>query len=106
MSATTSLMDDSLDLPSPHPTDDRVAKTYVWYKGVCYFVSTIERESSAMLGPRRFNETFVWLYDWAAHTRGSQVLERDDMAGSIRTHLRVVERLHKGGIAAFEGDDT
>ena len=47
-----------------YPPDNRIIKTYVWHGDKCFFVSTIERESSAMEGPRRYNETIVWKCEW------------------------------------------
>jgi hypothetical protein len=77
--------------------NERVIKTYVWHEGQCFFVSTIERDSSAAEGPRRYNETVVWKYDWATHTRGELVFMADAPVGSIDTHQRIVEALHTLG---------
>ncbi len=82
--------------------DDRVIKTYVWHKGVCFFVSTIERDSSAMGGPRRFNETLVWRYDYEKRERGAQCFQAEDRPGSIVAHQRTVEAIHDVGEKAFE----
>lgn len=83
--------------------DDRVIKSYVWHDGKCFFVSTIERDSSAMEGPRRFNETIVWDYDWDIKERGSIVHQDEGSAGSVRTHLKVCERFFEQG--AYETRD-
>jgi hypothetical protein len=78
--------------------DDRVLKSYVWHKGQCFFVSTIERDSSAMLGPRRFNETMVWKYDWDKRARDEHIFaQEEDARGSIWTHQKVVQQLYKDG---------
>lgn len=83
--------------------DDRVMKSYVWHDGKCFFVSTIERDSSAMEGPRRFNETIVWDYDWDTKERGLIVHQDEGSVGSIRTHLQVCERFFIQG--AYETRD-
>ena len=82
--------------------DDRIIKTYVWHGDKCFFVSTIERESSAMLWPRRYNETIVWSYDWKTAERGEMLHQDEDSKGSIRTHLRIVERIYKHGTPCDE----
>jgi len=78
--------------------DDRVAKTYVWHGGKCFFVSTIERDSSAMEGPRRYNETMVWEYDLEKRERSKNFIFQDGCSkGSIWLHQQVVVRLHQTG---------
>ncbi len=83
-------------------SEDRVIKTYVWHEGACFFVSTIERDSSAMEGPRRFNETLVWRYDWDKRELGKQCFQADDCTGSIVAHQRTVEAIHDVGEKAFQ----
>lgn len=41
------------------PTN-KIAQTYVWSEGKRYFVSTINRASSAMCAPGDYAETMVW----------------------------------------------
>ncbi len=54
--------------------DKRLLKTYVWHGDDCFFVSTIERDSSAAVDPPpRFNETIAWEYDWDMKELGDQV---------------------------------
>ncbi len=84
-------------------SNDRVIKTYVWHEGACFFVSTIERDSSAMEGPRRFNETLVWRYDWdRRELRGGICFQADAPLGSIVVHQRTVEAIHDVGEKAFQ----
>lgn len=78
-------------------TNDRVAKSYIWHNEQCYFVSTIERDSSAMLGPRRYNETMVWEFDWTKNERGSLIYQGECNTNSIFTHQKTVDTLYKGG---------
>ena len=77
--------------------DNSVAKTYISHNGKWFFVSTIERDSSAMEGPRRYNETIVWEYE--NDTRGEMLFQDGDSKGSIRTHQKIVDRLFKTGRA-------
>lgn len=77
--------------------DERVIKSYVWHKGRCFFVSTIERDSSAMLDPGRFNETLVWDYDSEKRERKSLMYQRDCCRGRIEQHLSVCKELFESG---------
>lgn len=83
-------------------SDNEVIKTYVWHEGVCFFVSTIERDSSSPEGGR-FNETMVWEYDFERKER-SPLISWQDWAfkGSIATHQRVVEKLFDSGLKGLE----
>ena len=80
--------------------DARQIQSYVHHDGKCFMVSTITRDSSAMLAPGRYNETIVWAYDWDKRERGEMIHTDEDMRGSIRTHQRIVERLFKTGVCA------
>jgi hypothetical protein len=48
--------------------DVRVIKSFVWHGDDCYFVSTIDRDSSSIMGGR-FAETLVWLFDWETNEK-------------------------------------
>lgn len=74
----------------------RVAKSYVWHGDQCFFVSTIDRDSSSMMGGR-YAETFVWEYDWDKADRGKMVGQADGLAGSVATHFRVCRALRDHG---------
>lgn len=88
---------------STEGSNERVIKSYVWHNGACFFVSTIERESSAMLGPRRFNETLVWRFDWDKRERGVQILfQTSDGVGSIHMHQKTVQAIYDIGELSFE----
>ena len=77
--------------------DKRLIKSYVWHGEDCFFVSTIYRGSSAMLGPRRFSETIVWKYDYEKAARGEQIYMDGGLEGSIRVHLSICDRIAKTG---------
>lgn len=79
-------------------SNDRIIKTYVWHGGTCFFVSTIERDSSAALAMSRYNETMAWEYDWEKRERGQFfIYHADAPLGSIRAHQAVVESLFTTG---------
>jgi len=75
----------------------RVIQSYVTYEGKCFMVSTIERDSSAAEGPRRYNETIVWEYDWDKRERGNIVHQDEGPRGCIETHFRICRAFHKFG---------
>lgn len=77
--------------------DERVIKSYVWHEGKCFFVSTIERDSSAMLGPERYYETMVWEFDWKKNERGAWIAQEGCSRGFLREHFSMCERLHETG---------
>ena len=81
---------------------DKVIQSYVWHEKECFFVSTIERDSSAMLAPGRYNETIVWEYDYDARKRGELVFQDEDSKGRIVKHLILCENIVKIGRKAFE----
>lgn len=76
---------------------DLVIKSYVWHSDKCFFVSTIERDSSAAIGPTRFNETIVWAYNWDNGERAEMISTHDDSSGSIRTHQRICDLIYRTG---------
>ena len=78
-------------------TDDRVVKTYVWHKEKCFFVSTIERESSAAYSLSRYNETMVWEYNWDKRERGNILFQDGGPRGQIHFHNIIVQRLFDTG---------
>lgn len=79
------------------PDNPHVIKSYVWHGDDCFYVSTIERDSSAMLDPGRYNETLVWRYDWDKRATTSLCYQRDCVRGSIRQHLEVCQELFDTG---------
>lgn len=83
--------------------DERVISSTVWHDGKCFYVSTINRDSSAMLGPGRFAETMVWEFDWKTQKRGDIVGQDGGCKGSITKHLLMCQRIHDTG--RTEDDD-
>lgn len=83
----------------------KLIQSYVWHGDKCFFVSTIDRESSAALAyGGMYAETMVWAYDYAKGERGNFKGQAEGVEGSIRTHLMMCERLHKIG-CTDEPDD-
>lgn len=80
-------------------SDTRSIKTFIWHGEQCFFVSTIDRDSSSDFGGR-FAETIIWLYDWAKKERGALISQTTDSEGSIREHMRQVAAIHETGGAA------
>jgi hypothetical protein len=77
--------------------DKRVIKSYVWHLDECYFVSTIDRDSSSIHGGR-FAETLVWPFDWDARERiGGSSHGEYASEGSIRGHLITCQNLRNTG---------
>lgn len=77
-----------------------VIKTYVWHDGQCYFVSTIDRESSAALAQDLvYAETMVWKVDFATGVRGAMVHQAEGPRGSISEHMAICQRLRATGNA-------
>ncbi len=79
--------------------DDQIIKSYVWHNKQCFFVSTIERDSSALEGGR-YNETMIWEYNWGTRERADKFFfQSESRRGSITEHLQVCERLFSTGSA-------
>jgi hypothetical protein len=76
--------------------DNKIIKSYVWHKEKCFFLSTIERDSSA-LEPMRFNETLVWEYDWDKRERGKMLYQGEDIRGFIDQHIDFCRQLFETG---------
>ena len=86
-------------------SDGAIIKTYVWNNGKCFFISTIDRDSSAVLGPSRFAETLVWDFDWKTNERGEIIYSDSAPQGSISKHQWIVECFHQDGkMEEFESE--
>ena len=86
-----------------HMPDERLIKSYVWHEGKCYFVSTINRDSSSEMGGR-LSETMVWNFDWDKNERGKHILFSDGGGqGYIGKHLQLCQRIFETG--TFEDKD-
>ena len=87
--------------------DKRELKSYVWHKDQCYFISTIERDSSAMVGPPspRFHETIAWEYDWNSIERGKMIAQ-EGAGGAFEQHYWVCKQLFTHGEIRDDWDAT
>ncbi len=69
--------------------------SYVYVGEKCYLVSTINRDSSAALGPGEYAETLVW--EWCPKKRervSDRILYQDGGSrDSIHTHINICQRL-------------
>jgi len=75
-----------------------LVQTYVFHEGRAFYVSTINRESSAALAyGHEYAETLVWEWDAESRTRGNIVGQGECRAGSIRVHQELVQRLFDTG---------
>lgn len=72
----------------------KIIQSYVWHKDKCFLVSTIERDSSAMIQPPpRYNETIVCNYDHDKKIIGEMITIKEDNKGSINVHNEICESL-------------
>ena len=77
---------------------DTLAQTYVRHGDQWWFVSTINRKSSALAYPGRYAETLVWEIDPKTNERGHIVLQDEAAENSIRIHQKIIEQLYNEGI--------
>lgn len=77
--------------------DKFLIMSHVFHGDQCFFVSTIERDSSAAAAyGMRLNETIAWEFDWDKKQRGKIVAQTGDGA-AISQHMRVCEQLFLNG---------
>ena len=87
--------------PDETQRNERIAKSYVWHAGRCFFVSTIERDSSAPQGGR-YEETIAWTYDWDRQIRGHQIY----LGEGPGLHWVICQELEKNGKIIEETDEA
>lgn len=86
--------------------DKTLAQTYISHGEEWFFVSTIDRDSSALAGPERYAETIVWhLPKGRRGVNGEQLWMGSAYQGSIREHQRIVEAIYAKGREAFENKE-
>ncbi len=77
-----------------------IAKTYVKHKDKWFFISTIERDCSAVGAENiRYNETMVWkLKGEPGSERENKILgQGEDVKGSIKEHNRIARIIYDSG---------
>lgn len=77
--------------------DEKVIQSYVFYEDKAFFVSTIERDSSAMLGPGRYYETIVWEWDTETRERGKIICQEGTHKGDLKQHFLICKVLRVTG---------
>ena len=83
-----------------------LAQTNVWHGDKGFFVSTINRQSSAALAYGRiYSETLVWEWDSETKRRGNIVGQDEHCEDSIFAHQRMVQRLFETGKCEVPDDD-
>lgn len=81
-----------------HDESFTVIQSYVFRENAAWFVSTINRASSATLGwGRRYHETLVWAWDPKTRGREQLLWSGEDIVGAITTHVAVCRRLYETG---------
>ena len=71
-------------------------QSYVFRDGKCFFVSTIDRDSSSLLGGR-YAETMAWEIDPATKQRGELIGQGECVQGFIGEHQRACLSLYQTG---------
>lgn len=84
---------------------NKVMQSYVWHEDKCFFVSTINRASSAAIAYEHiYAETMVWTWDAERAERGELVWQGEDIKGGISTHLLACKNLHEFGAIKDDED--
>ncbi len=87
--------------------DTRELKSYVWHKDKCFFVSTIERDSSATVEPPvpRYHETLAWVWYWDTKKRGV-IVAQDGSGEAFEQHYQICKQLFIHGEVMEETRDA
>lgn len=81
----------------------KLAQTYVWHNNEAFFVSTINRQSSASLAYGHiYAETLVWEWDSETRKRGKIIGQDECAEDSILAHQSMVKSLFKTGLCMEE----
>ncbi|MGH1361011.1 MAG: hypothetical protein ACRBC3_19805 [Burkholderiaceae bacterium] len=73
-------------------------QSYVYHGDKCFFVSTMERDSSAMVSPPpRYNETMVWVWDEETRERQGHFIYMTGDTLSLDGHFDMCRQLLKTG---------
>ena len=77
----------------------QLAKSFISTNDKHYFISTINRESSAMLAYGSiYAETIAWEWNSETNTRGEQVKQDSSCENSLEGHKRVIDFIYNGGL--------
>ncbi len=83
---------------------DTLAQTYVRHDDKWFYVSTINRDCSAVESPYRYAETLVWEYNLETKLAGKLIGQFEDGENRIAQHQEVVDGLYKRGTAEHKED--
>ena len=75
----------------------KVIQSYVWHGDKCFFVSTINRASSAYMCDGMYTETMAWTFDISDETIGDEIVMASGPLGSIFQHIEMCKQLHETG---------
>lgn len=84
----------------------KVAQSYIFNEDRLFFVSTVNRQSSAMItNPPWYSETFVWELDSNNPTdTGNLVHESSSCLNDITNHFNICMQFFKNGEANKEDE--
>lgn len=83
--------------------NESICKTYIKHQDQWYFVSTIERDSSAPVNPApRYLETIVWEYEYETGRRGKLLGIFNSENRRLDMHEFLVAELFKTGKVQIE----
>jgi len=95
-----------LNMSTLEITNTNLAKDFIAYKEKHFFVSTINRRSSAALAyGGLYAETMAWEWNPATNTRGSCVGQDASGEDSLMAHKRVCENLRTHGVVELPEED-
>lgn len=84
----------------------RKLKSYVWHGEQCFFVSTIERDSSACVTPApRYHETIAWVYDWDGAETVGDMIWMEGEGECFAQHQHICEQLFRTGEVVDDGEN-
>jgi hypothetical protein len=83
---------------------NKLMQSYLYREGKCFFIRTVNRESSSMMGGT-YAETMVWECDEKTNVRGAFLWQGEAGKGSLHTHLAVCFRISKTGFCEEPEDD-
>lgn len=75
----------------------KIIQSYVYFEDQAFFVSTINRESSSMMGPDVYAETMVWMWNIEKLERGELIHQDEGSKDSIVKHMRICKILNETG---------
>lgn len=75
---------------------NKIIQSYVYHGDKCFYVSTINRESSTPY-PIIYAETIAWEYDNEKSLAGKLIHQDEDGKNRIDTHFKICRQLSEHG---------